>query len=823
MFTKKNKDGQRQPKKYFYAFHEAYKSIYDHVTPGYEKRTYLIISLIIQFFIVYYLYIIPNYNVPMLIHVIVLTTFIYIMLNQTSLYSVQKFIMNDGYKLLVELEVYSNQLYVSQNTKTFNPDKPILKRNENKLEKRDEFAQLLGKAISSYKNDDCFVIGLHGDWGDGKTSVVNMAFERLKVNPNQKFVLFEFSPWYFSNQEDLVSNFFNQLRSFIRKNSSKQSYNDLYKKIELYLRIVNSMEIENKNDKKDLKIKSDVLLQAKIELEKKLNEFGKKIIILIDDIDRLDKDETLSVFKLVKLIGDFSNIIYVLPFDKNKVIEEIKDGKEYIKKIVQLEINMPPVLENQLFDLLAIGIQKIIDNSNIKVQGWNVNRLKELYNSGLRFYIKNIRDLNRLINALKFYSTIKNKDLDYIDFIGITAIQTFDLDLYKYIRSNKVSFLNVNSPESIIVGGTTHYEKFKEVIKKSKEYSLLEEQVLSLLKYLFPTVYNIFINRTIEDFDKSYWRKEYRICDANEFDRFFLYPVEDNALSQLELSEIVNSIDDFEKLMSLIEKVNKEKKLSFFLNRLEDYLRDINVEKNGENLITALTIIAYKYPPKGIWMFKGIRLIKYLVRSVLRQIEDRKTKFNIYTKLMGDENHDLATLIDLFLDFSDYYYFPYNVKNNYSPDFNADETSKELIKIRDVLVKNISGRKESLFENEAMQDIFFWWKKLSPNDSEEIERLFLSNIKSTDKFISFIESSKKNQTIRSYRGERSRVVFDIDKLSDIVDLKLLYDSVISTIENDSQLLSTQNKELLNIFVQCYKGEIDVNSDSWYDELFIDQP
>src|SRR5208337_918909 len=46
-----------------------------------------------------------------------------------------------------------------------------------------------------------------------------------------------------------------------------------------------------------------------------LSKAEKRIVVLIDDIDRLDKHETHTLFRLIKACADFPNVCYVLAFD----------------------------------------------------------------------------------------------------------------------------------------------------------------------------------------------------------------------------------------------------------------------------------------------------------------------------------------------------------------------------------------------------------------------------------------------------------------------------------------------------------------------------
>lgn len=68
----------------------------------------------------------------------------------------------------------------------FKPDRAILSSTEDLLD-RSSFACSLGEAIINYKDKDSVVIGLFGEWGSGKTSIINMMREYIIRNKyNQK-------------------------------------------------------------------------------------------------------------------------------------------------------------------------------------------------------------------------------------------------------------------------------------------------------------------------------------------------------------------------------------------------------------------------------------------------------------------------------------------------------------------------------------------------------------------------------------------------------------------------------------------------------------
>ena len=98
-------------------------------------------------------------------------------------------------------------------------DQPIKSSKEDVLGRVD-FAQHLGQAIINYKESDSLVIGLFGAWGSGKTSILNMCLEYIDTKSvnfadEEKPIIVKLNPWNFSDQDQLISQFFIQLSSVL--------------------------------------------------------------------------------------------------------------------------------------------------------------------------------------------------------------------------------------------------------------------------------------------------------------------------------------------------------------------------------------------------------------------------------------------------------------------------------------------------------------------------------------------------------------------------------------------------------------------------------
>ena len=99
-----------------------------------------------------------------------------------------------------------------------------------------------------------------------------------------------------------------------------------------------------------------------------LTELPYKIIIVVDDIDRLNNTEIRQIFQLVKALADFPNTVYLLAFDKEVILRALAKvqggpGLEYLEKVIQVPFEIPPISRAELENLFFSKLDEIIEFS----------------------------------------------------------------------------------------------------------------------------------------------------------------------------------------------------------------------------------------------------------------------------------------------------------------------------------------------------------------------------------------------------------------------------------------------------------------------------
>ena len=213
------------------------------------------------------------------------------------------------------------------------PDQPIRSVLEDEFG-RAPFATRIAETVATRIDPSSIVIGLYGPWGDGKTSTLNLLEEVLDRHPNVVHV--GFNPWYFGSEDQLVKAFFATLAQALGKSlpNLKERIGKLFADYGSVLSIASiaiagTVQIKPGDAAKGLgETLSNVSIDAlRLRIEQLLAESGKRVVVLIDDIDRLDKAEIHAILKLVKLSASLNHTSYILSFDDEMVAAAI--GERY--------------------------------------------------------------------------------------------------------------------------------------------------------------------------------------------------------------------------------------------------------------------------------------------------------------------------------------------------------------------------------------------------------------------------------------------------------------------------------------------------------------
>jgi len=417
-------------------------------------------------------------------------------------------------------------------SKGFEADLPIKEEKSDSLIKRDKFAEELATKIKNTPIEKgAFSIGIESPWGEGKTSFLNLLCNHFKPKDT---IIIKFNPWKYEKERNLVDAFFLELRENLKEYDSSLSTNlteyahilsdsnhDIIKFGAKFIECFSSQSVE---------VKRQVISSA-------IKRIGKLILVIIDDLDRLDKDEIMSVLQLIRNSADFPNMVFVSAYDRDYLIGTLKDdvcnSNKFLEKIFQYQFKLPEYdkfkLKKMLYDE-GIKIIKPEDEKEFR------NAINDQW-FGLKFdYIKSIRDVYRFLNAFnlvyqRLHGEIVIKDLMNVELLRMKYNYVYELLAkapFKYLVQDG-DYLKLRNKSQTNI--SLNNEDIFEIIKS--KYSEEEcAEIESMLRALFNL--QTQPSKTINN----------PLC----IERYFYYSLLDSDISETEFKDVMKKTYDEIKL-----------------------------------------------------------------------------------------------------------------------------------------------------------------------------------------------------------------------------------------------------------------------------------
>ena len=370
----------------------------------------------------------------------------------------------------------------------------------------------LTDVLKKHNSEKSFTIGLVGPWGNGKSSIIKMVssqlrpkisffkkiFNYLKFADKDNPIIINFLPYLNHKEEDIISEFFTSLSKELSYFNGKlanqileysKRLTNIYKEnqlVEFFENVTSkSIETPSKNLYDDINIR--------------LGEIGKKIIVFVDDLDRLSDSEILEVLKLIRNTADFNNTVFVVAMDKDYVVNRLKVNNEildskFIDKFFQLEILLPE-LETKTLREYFIKLLLKSDLASISNFEERLNfALKNKYNL-FDLYVKNLRDAKRIANQIIFEYPFFESELDLKDFINFTYFKLKFPKLIKILNDNRNTLLKIDK------SGQFYQLPMVKPSENKKSYNRNQskETVIIIDKFQALDKYKIYEELNVED------------------------------------------------------------------------------------------------------------------------------------------------------------------------------------------------------------------------------------------------------------------------------------------------------------------------------------
>ena len=431
---------------------------------------------------------------------------------------------------------------------------------------RAQYADEFMLKFQAIENDtDSYSVVFYGNWGSGKT--VFLRYIETKLREKHQEVIW-FNPWKCQSIQQINIDFFNLLTGVLKQYDSSLAkpilkYSDLLdsveapKIVEYIINLFSSQE--------------DSMSELKDHIIESLSEIKVPIYILIDDLDRMDADEILTVIGLLRNTANFPYLKYVVGCDRDYLLEKLKEkniDQDYLQKIFMAEFYLPEIYAvAPYYEECRKDIEKMTQDDSVH------NFFEVLYGnkpSIINQVLGNVRQAKRFARELvldwefaKKNSTGRQLEILFEDYFWIELLKYHNQSDYDKLQNNPSDFFDTRK--------NPRYKVPMYVLKKKFQEDGLKNKIeTKILEFIFP-------------YDNSRLQSSRSVAMVENYVKYFSFGKAVNHISQSEFVDLLNrnNPDEVEteikemtlkKLLSLQQLMRMQNLTKFSLESKKGYI-----------------------------------------------------------------------------------------------------------------------------------------------------------------------------------------------------------------------------------------------------------
>jgi hypothetical protein len=342
-----------------------------------------------------------------------------------------------------------------------NVERPIENEEHDRLLRRDLVARLLGALVKPEGQATGVILGLCGPSGSGKSSVLNMVAEQVAAR-YPAVVAVTFNPWLANSRNGLIHAFFAEVTEALGASVKSggcphpEKRQNLAHTIFKYGKRVAAAEHVFMCDGGAAAAGLDTLRQSlpdgaglyhmRAELSREVMGSGTQVLVLIDEIDRLEDREAGVVVQLVREIANFEGFSYLLAYDADRLAPALgkgdrERGRAHLEKVVQLQVALPLALPRQIRRIVEVRFHELVDEPDEDRQ-----RLSQLLGILVPTTLGSLRDAKRMLAGFEVLHRLLRFEVDEVDLLGWAAILAKYPDVEPAFRRRQEQILGPGNP-----------------------------------------------------------------------------------------------------------------------------------------------------------------------------------------------------------------------------------------------------------------------------------------------------------------------------------------------------------------------------------------
>lgn len=694
-------------------------------------------------------------------------------------------------------------------------DAPIKSSTQDRLN-RTGFAAALANAVINLDVSESIVIGVHGAWGTGKTSLLNLIEEQLQAKAESPPLIMRFNPWDFSDQNQLSLQFFSGLSAFLRLHQTTPALVRIADVVGEYGKLLDPLArlafprgaeataLGWSFLKKFRVVRQRTSVELKAQIDGVLRATDTRLVILIDDIDRLHATEIRQVFQLIKLNANFTNTVYVVAFDVELVVDALggvapRRTTEYLEKIVQVAFPLPPIGESKLTTL-------ILEKFDETLKWFGVSELDRrgfgnMFYSGFRDQFRTLRDINRFFNLFRFGLAMVGEDTNFTDLAAVEAIALFHPEIHSALEGHPDLFAGASARESEDRGSLQ--KRYSDIFANVPDDR--RDSVVSLCRFLFPKMERAYSRTDYGPEWEKGWEKERRIAASRYFPYYFQLTVPEGEVTRAEMAAALDTATSVETFVETLRTIKGSGRFAAFVDLLRHHVDSLERVKlltilesifvHGDDVSTEGTGtfgLVTDHLRFGSWLFLDI--LDALKEDRFKQLMDRmRAKPAVYT--IANTAHMFATMVSKGDEAGRY-------RQKY-PDL-TDSVVHEMNAIALEAIR-VAAKANRLKTAPNLPFLLFFWKRETDKESitEWIEASFLRDPRGAASFVACFATKISSFGLHD-RVESRRTAVSVKDLYEFVDLDRLANLLRAT---DDAELDEKEREAKKAFMRA-KAQVD---------------
>jgi hypothetical protein len=393
------------------------------------------------------------------------------------------------------------------------------------------------------------VILLSGPFGSGKTSTLNLLREHLE----SKAIVVSFSTWLPGSQETLASYLFGDIARECNKHylvpglrqSAKRLATALGQKVPFLSEYLKLLPPNTQKD--DINSLKSALLRL-----------PKRVLVLLDEIDRMEKDEIMTLLKAIRGMATLPNVTFVCAGSLDTMVQITGKDHEYFEKFFPFVRSVP---EPDPAALHKTGVDRLV--AVFASCGWFETsteadafkkRIESVWTARIAPFCENLRAIGLLANDVSVAAAPLRGEVDPVDLTLVEMLDRFAPAAYGLVAKNSLA---LTGGESLVRGGpyqtdedeTKNRTKFLADLKKAVPDEDELEKVKGVLHELFPLLskgggqLERRLRRITKDADKENGK---RISEPGMFPAYFRYELPDAMFSSTEIASLLQRFEGSE-------------------------------------------------------------------------------------------------------------------------------------------------------------------------------------------------------------------------------------------------------------------------------------